>query len=137
MTGGAAALLGAWYVGPRIGRFDKGTKAAPLKDPLLSCIGMLILWWGWFGFNAGSSYGITEGKMNLAARAGAGTLLASIGAGVTSFTFSIVKNKGKVNVADVLFSIMGSLGELIDFSIKFLLDGDRSADSTFADCLRR
>lgn len=111
MTGGAAALVGAWYVGPRIGRFDKGTKSAPLKDPLMACIGMLILWWGWFGFNAGSSYGMTEEKLELAARAGAGTLLATIGAVCTSFTISAAKHNGKVNVADVLFSIMSSLGK--------------------------
>lgn len=112
MTGGTAALVGAWYIGPRIGRYDKGTKPAPLKDPLMACIGMLILWWGWFGFNAGSSYGMTEGKLELAARAGAGTLLASIGAGCTSFTISAATHHGKVNVTDVLFSIMSSLGKL-------------------------
>jgi ammonium transporter, Amt family len=49
IIGGTSAFLGAWYIGPRIGRFDKGSLPAPMNDPLLACAGLFILWWGWIG----------------------------------------------------------------------------------------
>lgn len=80
----------------------------------MACIGLFILWWGWIAFNAGSSYGMTEGKFLSAARGGAGTFLATVSAGCTSFLISLVRNHGKVNVSEVLFGIMSSLGEMKD-----------------------
>lgn len=62
------------------------------------------------GFNAGSSYGVEDGKFQLSARAGAGTTIATMGAGATSLLISLVKNKGKIDVSEVLFGIMSSLG---------------------------
>lgn len=74
------------------------------------CIGMFILWWGWIGFNSGSSYGITGGKWELAARAGAGTTLASMSSGMTSIIFSLIKHNGKVDVFEVISGILSGLG---------------------------
>jgi Amt family ammonium transporter len=57
MTGGLSGLIGAIVAGPRIGRYVNGKdmqhKFKPHNVPLL-VIGTLILWFGWFGFNAGS-----------------------------------------------------------------------------------
>jgi ammonia channel protein AmtB len=74
-------------------------------------IGLFILWWSWIGFNAGSSYGVTGGKWEFAARAGAGTTLASMSAGMTSMMFSLAKNKGKIDVFEVMSGILSGLGE--------------------------
>ena len=58
-TGGAAALAGAFILGPRLGRFTKSGAPAPIKPfaassiPLVT-LGVFILWLGWFGFNGGS-----------------------------------------------------------------------------------
>ncbi len=54
-VGGWAALVGALVLGPRIGRFDGRTEQAPHSHSLpLAAIGVLLLWFGWYGFNGGS-----------------------------------------------------------------------------------
>ena len=55
-TGGWAALAGVIIIGPRLGKFRRnGTvKSTPPSNVLLVTLGVLILWFGWFGFNGGS-----------------------------------------------------------------------------------
>jgi ammonium transporter, Amt family len=57
MTGGVAALVGAAFLGPRIGKFDRRTgkpRAIPGHSMPLAALGTLLLFFGWFGFNGGS-----------------------------------------------------------------------------------
>ncbi len=55
-VGGWAALTGAWLLGPRTGRYDQGNqRGIPGHNLAIATLGGLILWFGWFGFNAGSS----------------------------------------------------------------------------------
>ncbi len=62
MTGGVCALIGAAMLGPRIGKYDKDGKprAIPGHSITLACLGVFILWFGWFGFNPASSYGLSS-----------------------------------------------------------------------------
>ena len=55
-VGGSAALAAVFVVGPRRGKFrpDGSVKATPPSNVLVVTLGVLILWLGWFGFNAGS-----------------------------------------------------------------------------------
>ena len=55
-TGGWAALAGVLVVGPRLGKFrrDGTVRATPPSNVLVVTLGVFILWFGWFGFNAGS-----------------------------------------------------------------------------------
>lgn len=55
--GGWAALAGAIVLGPRIGKFDSSgkPKAIPGHSITLAALGVFILWFGWFGFNPGST----------------------------------------------------------------------------------
>ena len=54
-VGGWAALVGAYMVGPRIGKFVKGkVEAIPGHNKTLATLGVMALWFGWFGFNGGS-----------------------------------------------------------------------------------
>jgi len=82
--GALAALAGALLLGPRIGRFGKDGRANPIPGHNLpfAVVGTLILWFGWFGFNPGSTLGVVTGDRlgyfayvalttNLAAAAGA------------------------------------------------------------------
>lgn len=77
-VGGFAALAGALIVKPRIGRFgrDGTTREIPGHNAFYTAVGGLILWVGWFGFNAGSnlvadsSLGIILTNTHLAACAG-------------------------------------------------------------------
>lgn len=78
-VGGWAALAGAIVLGPRIGKFTKDGKsrAIPGHNLVLAGLGMFILWFGWFGFNAGSTtaaitdIAVIAVTTNLSAAAGA------------------------------------------------------------------
>ncbi len=78
-VGGWLALAGAIVLGPRIGKYgpDKKPKAIIGHNIPLAGLGVFILWFGWFGFNpgsttaAGGSIGYIAVTTNLAAAAGA------------------------------------------------------------------
>jgi hypothetical protein len=81
--GALAALAGALLLGPRIGKFEGGRgNAIPGHNIPYAVLGTIILWFGWFGFNPGSTLGVVTGDKvgffayvalttNLAAAAGA------------------------------------------------------------------
>jgi Amt family ammonium transporter len=67
MVGGICALIGAYLVGPRIGKFkrDKNGKvtkvnAIPGHNIPLGCLGVFILWLGWYGFNGAAATSVEE-----------------------------------------------------------------------------
>ncbi len=62
MTGGVIALVGAWILGPRIGKYNKNGKpnAIPAHSIPMAVIGTFILAFGWFGFNPGSTLAGTD-----------------------------------------------------------------------------
>ena len=78
-VGGWAALAGAIVLGPRIGKYTKDgkVKAIPGHNITLAALGTFILWFGWFGFNPGSTTAANTDtaliavNTNLAAAAGA------------------------------------------------------------------
>lgn len=55
-VGGWAALIGAWILGPRIGKFRADGSAQPIPghSVTLTTLGVFVLWLGWYGFNGGS-----------------------------------------------------------------------------------
>ncbi len=57
MTGGTAALVTVWILGPRIGKYAKdGTpRALPGHNIPFAIFGVIVLFFGWFGFNGGST----------------------------------------------------------------------------------
>jgi len=63
MTGGLAGIIGAAIIGPRRGRFE-GPICKPVVNDMptysivFQTLGTLILWFGWYGFNVGSTLGI-------------------------------------------------------------------------------
>lgn len=84
-VGGWASLIGAKILGPRIGKFDKNgkPKAIPGHSIPFAALGVFILWFGWFGFNPGSTLsGMDSGLIgkiamttNLAGAAGANVVM--------------------------------------------------------------
>src|SRR6056297_887809 len=60
--GGWAALVGAWVLGPRIGKYNKKGESQVIKGHSLTlgALGVFILWFGWFGFNPGSTLSGTD-----------------------------------------------------------------------------
>ena len=78
-VGGWAGLIGAAFLGPRIGKYqDDRVSAIPGHNLSISTLGCLILWIGWFGFNPGSELAASTAvpyiatTTNLAAAAGGG-----------------------------------------------------------------
>src|SRR5215210_7589709 len=61
--GALAALAGALLLGPRIGKFggDGKPNAIPGHNMAFTTLGVIILWFGWFGFNPGSTLGVVTG----------------------------------------------------------------------------
>jgi Amt family ammonium transporter len=82
-VGGWAALAGAIILGPRTGKYIRANgkvsvKAIPGHNMPLAALGVFILWFGWYGFNAGSTLSGTD--LSIAAVAVTTTLAASAGA---------------------------------------------------------
>ncbi len=82
-VGGWAALAGAIVLGPRMGKYvevngKKVSKAIPGHNMPLAALGVFILWFGWYGFNCGSTLSGTD--LGIAAVAVTTTLAASTGA---------------------------------------------------------
>ena len=57
MVGGVCACIGAWMLGPRIGKYDKNGKPTAILGHNLTAaaLGVFILWFCWFGFNGAST----------------------------------------------------------------------------------
>jgi Amt family ammonium transporter len=89
MIGGAVALAGALVIGPRIGRFnpDGTANAMPGHNIPMGVLGTIILFFGWFGFNPGSSLAFVGTGRNLAANAAVNTLLAGGAGGVAAMLY--------------------------------------------------
>ena len=117
-VGGWAALAGAIVIGPRIGKFSKSGEPRPIRGHSMSlaCLGMFILWMGWFGFNAGSTTGVTGGGTVPFGGAGkafaliaVNTNLAAAAGSLSAMIFSW-KTAGK---PDIGMTINGALAGLV------------------------
>lgn len=105
--GGVAALVGAVLVGPRLGKYSgRGVNVIVGHNIPLGAIGVLLLWFGWFGFNPGSTLsGTTPDIASIAVT----TLLAGAAATVSSMLFSWTRY-GK---PDVSLTLNGCLAGLV------------------------
>lgn len=65
-VGGWIGLAGATILGPRLGKFNGKQTAIPGHNLSIGALGVFILWFGWFGFNAGSQLA-ASGKENAVA----------------------------------------------------------------------
>jgi Amt family ammonium transporter len=67
-TGGIAALIGTILLKPRLGKFgiDGKPRAIAGHNIPLASLGVFILWFGWFGFNPGSTLGVSNGGADIA-----------------------------------------------------------------------
>ena len=107
--GGAIALAGAIILGPRLGRKFKRDGGGPMMphDLTIAAVGGLILWFGWYGFNPGSTLSIMD--MAGAGRVAANTTLAASAAGLLACFYGYAKS-GKW---DVSYTVNGFLAGLV------------------------
>ncbi|MBM2824746.1 MAG: ammonium transporter [Dehalococcoidales bacterium] len=105
MVGGLAALIGAAMVGPRIGKFNKDGTPNAIKGHNLPfvVIGTFILFFGWFGFNPGSTLAATDLRISVIA---VNTFLAGVTGAVVALYWVFLKT-GKMDI------IMGCNGCLV------------------------
>jgi Amt family ammonium transporter len=105
-TGGWAALMGAIILGPRIGKYTEDGKlqAIPGHSIPFVVIGAIVLFVGWFGFNAGSELAADEFVMQI----GAKTLLAACAGAVTA-TATVWAMSGKPDVSMAANGLLGGL----------------------------
>jgi Amt family ammonium transporter len=107
--GGMVALAGAIVLGPRIGRKFKRDGGGPMMphDLTIAASGGLLLWFGWYGFNPGS----TLSAMDFVGigRVAANTTLAACAAGLTAMFTAYFMTK----IWDVSFTVNGFLAGLV------------------------
>jgi Amt family ammonium transporter len=107
--GGFIALAGAIVLGPRLGRRFKRDGGGPMlpHDLTIAASGGLLLWFGWYGFNPGSTLSAMD--FEGIGRVAANTTLAACAAGLTAMTYAYILSKKW----DVSFTVNGFLAGLV------------------------
>ncbi len=108
MTGGLAGLAGAMALGPRIGKFrrDGAIGALPGHNLPMAVVGTLILAFGWFGFNTGSTLAATDARIGVIA---ANTMVASSAGALTALLYLWIRFRKP----DIAMACNGLLGGLV------------------------
>ena len=111
-VGGWVALVGAAILGPRIGKYGKNghPKAIPGHSLTLACLGVFILWFGWFGFNPGSQLAASgEADRTAISHVFLTTNLAACAGGITA----LLVTWGKYGKPSLSFTLNGILAGLV------------------------
>jgi Amt family ammonium transporter len=109
-VGGVTAIVGAYMLGPRKLRIGEGGKWLPLQSPHnlgLATIGTMILWFGWYGFNPGSTLG--AGNTGLIGLVTLNTTLGAAGATISCMLLQYFRSKKW----DLVYTLNGSLAGLV------------------------
>lgn len=105
--GGVVGLAGAIVLGPRFGKYINGKpRAIPGHSLSLAALGCFLLWFGWFGFNAGSTLSAHELRISVIA---VNTNLAAAAAAFAAMVFTWIRNKKP----DVGMAINGAIAGLV------------------------
>lgn len=107
-VGGWAALTGAMVLGPRIGKYNREGKPMPIPGHsiALATIGVFVLWFGWFGFNPGSTMAADAGAIGrIAVVTNTAAAAAAIAASVTAWLL--------LGKPDLTMILNGSLAGLV------------------------
>ena len=107
--GGFAALAAAIVLGPRLGKYneDGSSNTIPGHNLPLAAVGAFILWFGWFGFNPGSSLGAV-GNWELIGTVVVNTFLASAAGGIATMVYTYFAYK-KIDITMVINGILAGL----------------------------
>ncbi len=107
-VGGWAALMGAFFLGPRIGKFnpDGSSVAMPGHNISIATLGALILWLGWFGFNPGSTMAVGNGSLiaHIAITTNTGGAFGAVAAMITAWVVL-----GKPDISMIINGLLAGL----------------------------
>jgi ammonium transporter len=114
LFGGTNGFIAVLFVGARTGYFNNRKKRNRIDFAPTSAsstlFGLFMLWWGWIGFNCGSTFGITGIKWTVASRAGITTINSTAGGGIVSLLYTLIRTNGKqIRVRYLVNGILGSL----------------------------
>ncbi|WP_240675892.1 ammonium transporter [Ammoniphilus sp. CFH 90114] len=109
-VGAWAALMGAWLVGPRLGKYQADGKVIPIlgHNIPMGAIGVFILWFGWFGFNAGSELAVDEAIASIVTT----TMLSAAAGGLASMIYTRIR----YGMPDASLSLNGVLAGLVSIT---------------------
>lgn len=112
LVGGIAAFIGALLLGPRIGKYDKDgkPKAIPGHSLTLGALGVFILWFGWFGFNPGSTVSATGDDTLI--KMGSIFITTNLAAAAAA-TVTMIITWVRFKKPDVSVTLNGALGGLV------------------------
>lgn len=112
VVGGTAALVGAKILGPRLGKYTKEGKsrAIPGHSMSFAVLGVFLLWFGWYGFNAGSTLTLTGDEAILTV--GAIVLNVTLSAAAACFVSMLVSWR-RYGKADATMTFNGVLAGLV------------------------
>ena len=107
--GGFAALAAAIVLGPRIGKYneDGSSNAIPGHNIPLAAVGAFILWFGWFGFNPGSTLAAV-GNWEMIGSVATNTFLASAAGGIATMTYTQFRY-GTIDITMVINGVLAGL----------------------------
>ena len=110
LVGGSISIVAAAILGPRIGRFDATGKLVPIQPHNSAFIGLgtLLLWFGWYGFNPGSTLMLSDGYVLMAEKVAVGTTLAASGGAIAAICMCFVKD-GYLDLPPLCNGILGGL----------------------------
>jgi len=104
-VGAWAGLVGAYLLGPRIGKFVNGrAQAMPGHNMAIATLGALILWIGWYGFNPGSQLAMDQWVPYVAVT----TTLAAAGGAIGATVITTIKS-GKPDLTMIINGILAGL----------------------------
>lgn len=105
-VGGWAALMGAAFLGPRLGKYQDGhITALPGHNMSIATLGCLILWLGWFGFNPGSTMAADPGAIaHIAITTNTAAAFGGVAATVTAWLYL-----GKPDLSMIINGILAGL----------------------------
>jgi len=110
MVGGIYGFVGTFFIGPRVGRFDEHGKPSKVQSQslTLSTLGVLILWFGWYGFNCGSVLGIEGAYADVVGKSAITTTLSAGAGGVTTAILSRF-TEGQISINAINNGILAGL----------------------------
>ncbi len=107
IIGGIVGLAGAIVLGPRFGKYVNGKpRAIPGHSLALAALGCFLLWFGWFGFNAGSTLSAHDLRISVIA---VNTNMAAAAGAFAAMAFTWIRNKKP----DVGMAMNGAIAGLV------------------------
>jgi ammonium transporter, Amt family len=103
-VGGWISLAALMILGPRVGRYGQGTSSIRGHDLPMATLGVFLLWFGWIGFNGGSTLAINDRVAPIIVH----TVLAACAGGLAGIAISD-HSRYRLRVEDLLNGVLGGL----------------------------